>query len=75
MGKLKSKGTEQREDEHVQAKEEKQNKGYTKERTSRILVGSTREIKKDKTTGKVKRDTKENERREEENRIEEEIKK
>ena len=49
--------------EHIQVKEEKQNKGYTEGKTNRILAGSTREIEKEKTTGKVQVDTKEKERR------------
>ena len=32
--------------EHIQIKEGRQNKGYTEGKTSRVLAGSTREIKK-----------------------------
>ena len=40
----------------------------------RFLIGSTRETKKEKTTGNLKKiDTKEKERREEEDRIKERI--
>ena len=39
---------EKKEDEHVQAEEEKQNKGYTKEKTGRILAESMRETQRAK---------------------------